>query len=87
MTNVLEIVLKNIAKHNMVAALEVDGGSTSLANGLDMSTMLAARSLWRLIVQRTVMERISAEVVTRKLLPITIHTLCTLVLEAIKSYT
>jgi hypothetical protein len=93
METVLAIVLENIMKHNMVGALEVGGGSdgggggVSFGNGVDTPTMLAARSLWRLVVQRTVVECVSSEVAKRKLLPVSIDTLCTLVLEALKLYT
>jgi hypothetical protein len=92
METVLAIVLENIMKHNAVGALEVAGdavgssGSVSFGNGADTQTLLAARSLWRLIVQRTVLECVTSEVATRKLLPISIHTLCNLVLDALKLY-
>jgi hypothetical protein len=92
METVLAIVLQNIVKHNMVGALEVGGdgdggGSVSFGNGADTQTLLAARSLWRLVVQRTVVECVSSEVAKRKLLPVSIDTLCTLVLDALKLYT
>jgi hypothetical protein len=95
MEAVLAIVLENIMKHNMVGALEVGSGGGAVVgsgdgvlfgNATDTQTLLAARSLWRLIVQRTVVESVSSEVVKRKLLPISIHTLCTLVLAALKLY-
>jgi hypothetical protein len=74
-------------KHHMVGALEVAGGSgASIGNGADTQTVLAARSLWRIIVQRAVVGSVSSEVVKRKLLPVSIHTLCTLVLDALKLY-
>jgi hypothetical protein len=77
-------------KHNMVGALEVAGdgaggsGGVSFGNGADTQTLLAARSLWRLITQCTVVECVSCEVAKRKLLPISTHTLCSLVLDALK---
>jgi hypothetical protein len=71
--------------HNILGSLEGGGSSTSIGNAMDMSAIVMVRSMWRLIVHRTIMERISAKVVICKLLPIRMPTLCTLVLDTIKS--
>jgi len=83
MTSVLEIVLENIMNHNMAASVEIGGLRASIT---DTDTLMLSRSLWRLVVQRTIIERIQVEVVRRKLIPITIHTLCALLLDSLKPF-
>jgi hypothetical protein len=83
MTTVLEIVLNNMVKRHMVGSMEIDGACAMIT---DVNTVLAAHELWRQILQRTIISRIHDEVAKRKLLPVTIHTLCSLLFDALKQF-
>jgi hypothetical protein len=83
MKAVLEIVLDNMLKHNLVCSIEI-GAAHALTT--EMSVMLSARELWHQILLRQIISRVHADVVSRKLLPVTIHTLCSLLLDAVKSF-
>ena len=47
---------------------------------------MSARELWHQVLQRTIIERVRNDVVQRKLLPVTIHTLCALLMDTLKSF-
>lgn len=82
MTTVLEIVLVNCEKYKLLV-LDIGGVQANLA---DMETLVAARTLWQMVVNRIIIERIQNEVVRRKLLPVSIHTLCSLLFDALKQF-
>ena len=81
MKTVLEIVLNNMMKHNLICSMEVDA-----MNGTDTHIVLSARELWHQMLQRTIIDRVRNEVVKRKLLPVTIHTLCALLTDVANSF-
>ena len=70
MKAVLEIVLNNMMKHNLICSMEVDA-----MNGTETHIVLSACERWHQMLLRTVIDRIRNEVVERRLLPVTIHTL------------
>ena len=82
MNAVLEIVMENVVNRKMIS-LE-DGGQR--ANITDTDTLVSARALWYLVVQRTIIQRVENEVISRKLLPVTIHTLCALLLDVLNEF-
>ena len=82
MTTVLEIVVDNMIKRNLVGSMEID--AMHMMN--ETHTLVSARDVWRQIVLRTVIDRIHVEVVKRKLLPVTIHTLAALLLDVVKPF-
>ena len=82
---VLEIAVDNMMKHNMFCAMEIDT-ARAMSSDLDVEVVSSARQLWRQIVQRTIVSRVRADVVRRKLLPVTIHTLCSLLFDALDSF-
>ena len=81
METVLEIVLNDIMKHNLICSMEVDA-----MNGTDTQIVLSAREIWHQMLQRTIIDRVRNEVVKRKLLPVTIHTLCALLTDVANSF-
>jgi hypothetical protein len=83
MTSVLEIVLDNMMKRNLVGSMEIGGARAMMP---DVNTIMAARELWREMLLRTITERIRTEVVKRKLLPVTIHSLCALLFDSLKQF-
>ena len=82
---VLHIVLDNMVKHNMICSMEIDT-ARAMDVDLNVEVVTAARQLWRQILQRTIITRVRADVVRRKLLPVTIHTLCSLLFDALESF-
>jgi chromatin segregation and condensation protein Rec8/ScpA/Scc1 (kleisin family) len=78
---VLEIVLENLIKHNMICVMDID-----MVKVAETYLALCARELWNQMLQRTLIERIINEVVKRKLFPVTIHTLCALLIDEMKSF-
>jgi len=83
MASVLEIVLDNMMKRNMVCPIEINGMRAMAA---DMHVMISARELWYQVVQREIIKRVRNEVVKRKLLPVTIHTLSSLLHDTVESF-
>jgi hypothetical protein len=81
MKAVLEIVLNNMMKHNLICSMEVD-----MVNGTETHIVLSARELWHQVLLRTVIDRVRNEVVKRRLLPVTIHTLCALLSDVTSSF-
>jgi len=72
-------------RHNMVCSMEIDT-ARAMSSDLDVEVVSSARQLWRQIVQRTIVSRVRADVVRRKLLPVTIHTLCSLLFDALDAF-
>ena len=79
---VMEIVLDNMLKHNMVCAMEVSGMQVM---NTDVNVVLTARELWGHVLTHTIINRVRDELVKRKLLPVTARTLCSLLLEAVNA--
>jgi hypothetical protein len=82
-TTVLELTLENMMRCNMLGSFEI-GGAQALVT--DMSTLMSARTLWRQVLKRSIIDRVHAEVAKRNLLPITIRTLCSLLLLVTKQF-
>jgi hypothetical protein len=75
---VLEIVVDNITKRNLIGAMEVNAAN---AMNSDTTIVMSACELWHEIMKYTIIHRVCCEVAKRKLTPVTIHTLCALLLE------
>ena len=83
MTKTREIVVENAMNSRLIGLLEV---SNRRAIVTDVNAIMSARTLWRLVVQRKIIEHIQADVAKRNLLPVTIRTLCDLLFDAMKTF-
>ena len=78
----VDIVTELLINMNILA-VNVSGGAAALA---DDETLGAARVLWNSFVKRSVYAQVSRELVSRNLLPVTLHTLSALPYDAISLY-
>lgn len=78
----VDIVTELLINMNILA-VNVSGGAAALA---DDETLGAARVLWNSFVKRSVHAQVSRELVSRNLLPVTLHTLSALLYDAISLY-
>jgi hypothetical protein len=79
---VLEVVLDNMVKHKLLCSMEIDG---VIGMNVDENIVMSAHELWREVLIHTIIDRVRAEVVKRKLLPISIHILRALLFDVLKS--
>ena len=83
MTAVLEIVLDNMIKRNWICTMEIDGIRAMVA---DMHVMLCAREVWRHVSEHEIIKRIRSEVIKRNLLPVSVRTLSSLLIDTLESF-
>jgi hypothetical protein len=81
-----DIVFDKLNIANLLGA-NCSGNNGPVAAFADESTRIASHSLWSCVVKRLVLTRVESEMVQRKLLPITINSLCTLFVDGLHSIT